>query len=209
MKPATRSPAPTPARAQEAGERARRRRAARRRSVVAWRRARSRPRALRASSRRRSRFSAKLSRAPTNQRGPSSGSGGAMRSPCSSTASHGGAPARSSATTPAKRQSAGQNRSGSAIDHVVEPNAIRDARGAAAERLHRVAQEPSHVRRGDRGLGWNPERRRFRHEWNVTARDPRPLLRAHHDEPQQRVRRPRAGAEGSSASLPAPRVRRK
>ena len=68
------------------------------------------------SSRWRSRFSAKLSRAPRNHLGPSNGSGGAMRSPPSSTASHGGDPARSSAITPQNSQTAGQNSSGISTD---------------------------------------------------------------------------------------------
>ncbi len=81
-----------------------------------------------------SKFSAKLSRAPGNHRGPSTGSGGAMRSPPATTASHGGAPLRaaplpSSAITPQKRQTAAQNRSGCATD---QPYTASNAPGASA-----------------------------------------------------------------------------
>jgi hypothetical protein len=115
-KPATRSPARTPSR-----------RSAR---ANAWTASRSsacessprRPRSFHAtiagrSSPCRSRFSAKFSRAPSNHRGPSSASGGAIRSPAVSTASHAEPSARTSLTTPQKRHTSAQNAAGSATDH--------------------------------------------------------------------------------------------
>ena len=64
----------------------------------------------------RSRFSAKLSRAPVNQRGPRSGSGGAIRSNPTAHVVPLAAVARRSATTPVNRQSSGQNSSGRSTD---------------------------------------------------------------------------------------------
>ncbi len=114
-KPATRSPTPTPIAAKAAAAAATSRRSSR------WLIRRCRPCSFQntiasRSSSWRSRFSAKLSRAPGNQRGPRTGSGGAIRSRPMTTSSHGARPSRSSATTPQNRQTSGQKASGRATD---------------------------------------------------------------------------------------------
>ncbi len=115
-KPATRSPGPTPNAASPAAAAATSRRSWRRLSL------RRRPPSFQKTRASpppscRSRFSAKLSRAPVNHRGPSAGTGGAIRSRPTTTSSHGARPGRSSATTPQNRHTSGQNASGQATDH--------------------------------------------------------------------------------------------
>ena len=124
-------------------------------SAGAGGRARSRRPARRRSSSWRSRFSAKLSRAPRNQRGPRTGSGGAMRSSPTTTSSHGARSVPLVGHHPAEPPDLGPERVGTGHRPVVQAGVVLDALGA---RRPPGLHEPEEARSGSparpaRGMG--------------------------------------------------------
>ena len=140
-KPATRSPARTPCALSAPGNPADGRDELDGKSAVRWRPRSFQNTSASRSSSKRSRFSAKLSRAPVNQRGPSSGPAAPSgRAPPPRRPRESGRQ-RPSATTRQNHQTSAQNDSGRSTDHLYTGRKVLHRSGAGRTAVANALQE--------------------------------------------------------------------